>query len=71
MPAEIIKLPNASAHPIWPRGALNMNQAAHYLSIGRTQLWKLTAVGKIRRTSYGTYPVEELDRHLRQEMENA
>ena len=53
---------------VFERGALKQWEAAQYLGIGTTQLWKLTQLGKVRRTSYGTYPITELDRHLREEV---
>ena len=45
-------------------GAVNATEAAKYLSIGRTTLWKLTNLGVIRRHENGTYPLRELDRYL-------
>lgn len=50
------------------RGALKQWEAARYLGICRKTLWKLTELGKVRKTSYGTYPLAELDRHLKSEL---
>jgi len=70
---NIIPFPGdtSKAKPICPKGAITRAEAAQYLSIGLTQLWKLTATGKVKRTSYGTFTITELDRHLAEEMENA
>ena len=55
------------------RLALSAREAAKVLGIGRTTLWKqanraATDPSRINRTSYGTYPVMELVRHLSAEM---
>ena len=72
-PTNIIPFPGdmTNARSICPRGALTRAEAARYLSIGMTQLWKLFSTGKIKRTSYGTYTIDELNRHLKQETEEA
>ncbi len=54
--------------PTWPKGALRRTEAAEYLSISTVTLWKLVSTGRIKRTSYGTYAVAELDRHLSEEI---
>lgn len=51
------------------RGALYRKEAAKYLSIGLSKLDELVAAGKIKKTSYATYPVESLNNHLRDEMQ--
>jgi excisionase family DNA binding protein len=66
--SAIVQASGPAAIPVWPKGALTAKEAADYLSISRTTLWRLTATGKIRRTSYRTYPKTELDRHLKEEL---
>ena len=70
-PSNIIQFPGDTSRVVaaWPKGALSRQEAARYLGIGTTKLWLLTASGKVKRTSYGTYPVTELDRHLAEELE--
>ena len=67
---QVTEEENPDTKPAWPRGALKRTEAARYLGIGITKLWHLVSLGKIRQTSYGTYSIEELDRHLRDETEN-
>jgi hypothetical protein len=45
--------------------AVNQQTAAAMLGISRWTLRRLWAAGEIRRTSYGTYLVEDLERHVR------
>lgn len=54
--------------PELERGAYDRRGAAAYLSISTTTLWRLTASGKIRKTSVGVYPKTELDRWLKKEI---
>lgn len=61
--------------PTVTRGSLNATEAAVYLGISPSQFYKLTNLDnddprKIRQTSYGTYPVAELERHLQAELAN-
>ncbi len=55
-------------------GALPARDAAAYLGVCYNTLWRRSNLPKkdprrIRKTAYGTYPVQELDRHLQAEME--
>lgn len=48
-------------------------EAAAVLGVSRTTLWRRTNLPKrdprkIRRTSYGKIPLEELQRHLKEEI---
>jgi hypothetical protein len=47
--------------------AVKADEACRMLSISKTTLWLLVGKGKIKKTSYGTYPIAELQRHLAQE----
>lgn len=47
-----------------PPLAVSVREAAKRLGISRTTMWKLCATGKIRKTSYGTIAIRELERHL-------
>jgi hypothetical protein len=51
------------------RGALKRQEAAEYIGCGLSTLWKLTALGEIGRTPFGTYPIAELDRYLSEHTE--
>ncbi len=77
---------NAATAPTEPRrlhiawlpsiGALPARDAAAYLGVCYNTLWRRSNLPKkdprrIRKTAYGTYPVQELDRHLQAEMERA
>jgi len=55
------------------QGALDTDLAAFYLGCSRTTLWRRVNLPesdprKIKRTTYGTYPVAELDRHIEAEL---
>jgi hypothetical protein len=47
--------------------AVKGEEAARMLDISTSQLWRLVGRGKIKKTSYGTYPIFELQRHLLEE----
>lgn len=49
--------------------ALTKAEAAKYLGVSVQTIWRLCALGKIKKTSYGTYPVESLNNHLKEEMQ--
>lgn len=49
--------------------ALTKTEAAKYLGVSVQTIWRLAALGKIKKTSYGTYPIESLNNHLREEMQ--
>lgn len=50
------------------RAALTKTEAAKYLGVSTQTIWRLQSAGKIKKTSYGTYPIQSLDEHLRWEM---
>lgn len=51
------------------RGALKPTEAAVYLGVCEKTVEKLAALGKLKKTSYGTYPISNLNTHLQREIE--
>jgi hypothetical protein len=56
-----------------PPGALKVGEAANYLRVSRTKVWELMNLPKsnpkrLKKTSYGTIPIAECDRHLAEEV---
>lgn len=49
--------------------AVTATDACKLLGIGRKTLWRLKSTGRITPTSYGTYPITELERHLQEEIQ--
>ncbi len=53
------------------RGALTRTEAARYLGISLSQLHKRVSLGEIKRSPDHTYPIAELERYLRDNLEEA
>jgi hypothetical protein len=51
--------------------AMPVNQAAKSLGVSRRTIWRLCASGQLTKTSYGTIPVAELERHLVEQINHA
>lgn len=54
-----------------PKLALTRKEAAAALGVSENTIWRLASLGKIQKTSYGTYPVASLTAHLENEMKKA
>lgn len=60
-------IPITFVEPI-PRLALTKKEAAKALGVSVQTIWRLTATGKLPKTTYGVFPISAIEEHLRQEV---